>query len=144
MSFAFAFRHYALPFRVPVRTAHGPWPVREGLIVRVTNAAGVVGYGEVAPVPHFGTETADEATAALQALGGRVDETQIAALPVRLGCTRHGLCSALADVGRLGELAPSADADEPGQRPGLQPALRPLVSFVTFCRISDRGPASAR
>jgi len=96
MSFAFAYRHYALPFRVPVRTAHGPWPVRKGLIVRVTDAVGVVGYGEVAPVPHFGPETADEAAAALQALGGRVDETQVAALPVRLNCTRHGLCSALA------------------------------------------------
>jgi len=123
MSFAFAYRHYALPFRAPVRTAHGPWAVREGLIVRVTNAVGAVGYGEVAPVPHFGAETTNEAAAALQALGGRVDETQIAALPVRLGCTRYGLRAALADVGQLGELAPTADADEPGQRPGLQPGV---------------------
>jgi len=120
MSLQFAFRRYALPFRAPVRTAHGSWPVREGLIVRVTDAAGVVGYGEVAPVPHFGAETTNEAAAALQALGGRLDEKQIAALPVRLGCTRHGLRAALADVGQLGELAPTADADEPDQRPGLQ------------------------
>ena len=121
MSFLFACRRYALPFRAPVRTAHGPWAVREGLIVRVENEVGAVGYGEIAPLPWFGTETADEAAVALQALAGRVGETQIAALPVRLNCTRHGLRSALADVGQLGELASSADADEPGQRPGLQP-----------------------
>ena len=120
MSFLFAYRRYALPFRVPVRTAHGPWAVREGLIVRGADATGVVGYGEIAPVPWFGTETVDEAEAALQALAGRVDETQIAALPVGLSCARHGLRAALAVVGQRGELAPPADEDMPGQRPGLQ------------------------
>ena len=97
MSFQFACRRYALRFRVPVRTAHGPWAVREGFIVRVEDEAGAVGYGEIAPVPRFGAETIDEATAALQALGGQAGETQIAALPVQLSCTRHGLRSALAD-----------------------------------------------
>jgi len=121
MSFLFAYRRYALPFRVPVRTAHGSWAVREGLIVRVTDATGAVGYGEIAPVPRFGTETVDEATTTLHALGGQVGETQIAALPVQLSCTRHGLRSALAAaVGQLGELAPPADENGPGQRPGLQ------------------------
>ena len=97
MSFLFAHRRYALPFRVPVRTAHGPWAVREGLIVRVTDATGAVGYGEIAPVPRFGTETVDEAAAVLQALGGQIGETQIAALPVQSSSARHGLCVALAD-----------------------------------------------
>jgi len=120
MSFLFAYRRFALPFRAPVRTAHGPWAVREGLIVRVSDATGAVGYGEIAPVPWFGTETVDEAAAALQALAGRVDETQIAALPVGLSCSRHGLRAALAVVGQRGELAPPADANMPGQRPGLQ------------------------
>jgi O-succinylbenzoate synthase len=96
MSFLLAHRRYALPFRVPVRTAHGPWAVREGFIVRVTDATGAVGYGEIAPVPRFGTETVDEAAAVLQALGGQIGETQIAALPVQLSSTRHGLRSALA------------------------------------------------
>ena len=120
MSLLFAYRRYALPFRAPVRTAHGPWAVREGLIVRTENEAGTIGFGEIAPVPWFGTETVDEATAALRSLGGRIDETQIAALPVRLNCTCHGLRSALADVGQLGELAPLADENTLGQRPGLQ------------------------
>ena len=106
MSFLLAHRRYALPFRVPVRTAHGPWAVREGLIVRVTDATGAVGYGEIAPIPQFRTETVDEAAVALQALGGQVSETQIAALPVQLSSTCHGLRSALADC-RVGSPAVS-------------------------------------
>jgi O-succinylbenzoate synthase len=109
MRFLFAHRRYALPFRAPVRTAHGPWALREGLIVRVTDATGAVGYGEIAPVPRFGTETIDETVAALQALGGQVDESQIAALPAQLSCTRHGLRSALAGC-RAGSPAVSVPA----------------------------------
>ena len=56
------FRRYRLPFRTPVRTAHGLWAEREGLIVRLTDAAqgaaDAVGWGEAAPIPWFGTETA--------------------------------------------------------------------------------------
>ncbi len=119
MSLLFAYRRYALPFRAPVRTAHGPWAVREGFIVRMQDEAGRVGYGEIAPVPWFGTETVDEAAAALQSLGGRVDETPITALPVRLNCTGHGLRSALAEC-RAGspnpaaaELSPELEAGTP-------------------------------
>ena len=54
-------RRYRLPFLRTVRTAHGPWTAREGLLVRLEDGAGRVGYGEVAPMPEFGTETLAEA-----------------------------------------------------------------------------------
>ena len=94
MVYLFQFRRYRLPFRTPVRTAHGPWGERVGLLVRLTDATGRVGYGEAAPIPWFGTETVDEVEAACRELGEKVDEARLAAVPGRLGCLRNALTAA--------------------------------------------------
>ena len=47
------FRRYRLPFRAPLRTAHGSWAVREGVLVRVERPDGSTGFGEAAPIPGF-------------------------------------------------------------------------------------------
>ena len=96
MSHPLSFRRYRLTFCAAVRTAHGPWREREGLLVRVEGGAGRVGWGEVAPLPAFGTETLAEAEAALADLGGAVDGAAVAGVPERLGCVRFALASALA------------------------------------------------
>jgi O-succinylbenzoate synthase len=93
------FRRYCLPFRAPVRTAHGWWREREGLIVQLANDGGVIGYGEAAPIPHFGTETVDEAEAAVRALGEWTTAEALAEVPARLGCVRHALAAAQAGGG---------------------------------------------
>lgn len=99
MSFQLQFRRYRLPFRVPVRTAHGTWAEREGVIVRLADEGGsVLGYGEAAVLPSFGTETVDEAEAACRKLGEKVDEAALAAVPANLRSLRHALASARADV----------------------------------------------
>lgn len=49
-------RAYRRTFRKPLRTAHGEWKTREGFVVRL-EANGSVAFGEVAPIPDFGTET---------------------------------------------------------------------------------------
>ena len=94
MKLQLAHRRYALPFRTPVRTAHGVWAEREGVMVRLTDEAGAAGYGEAAPIPWFGTETLDEIEAALVALGEWVTDEQLAAVPERLGCLRFALAAA--------------------------------------------------
>lgn len=94
MRFQLAYRRYSLPFRAPVRTAHGVWAEREGVMVRVTNEEGGLGYGEAAPIPWFGTETLEEIEAAVGALGEWVTEEQLAAMPERLGCLRFALAAA--------------------------------------------------
>lgn len=49
-------------FRQPVRLGDAPSVERTGLLVRVSDtASGRVGFGEVAPLPAFGTESVDEA-----------------------------------------------------------------------------------
>lgn len=98
----FAWRRYRLPFARTVRTAHGVWAEREGAIVRLANDAGVVGYGEAAPIPWFGTETADEIEAGCRALGDGVTTETLRAVPERLGCLRGALAAARAgDAGAL-------------------------------------------
>jgi O-succinylbenzoate synthase len=59
----FEYRYYDRPFRQPLRTHHRIWERREGVIVRLQVDPGIVGWGEIVPLPNFGTETLDEAIA---------------------------------------------------------------------------------
>jgi O-succinylbenzoate synthase len=94
MTYRLHFRRYQLPFRSPVRTGQGAWPQREGVFVRLENAAGQMGYGEAAPIPWFGSETVDEIAAACEELGEKVDDARLDALPARLACLKNALAVA--------------------------------------------------
>jgi O-succinylbenzoate synthase len=93
--FRFAYRRYNLPFRQPVRTAHGVWVEREGLILRLENDAGVVSYGEASPISWFGTETVDQATEICRGFGEQVTDTDYAAVPAKFASLRFALDTAL-------------------------------------------------
>ena len=97
------YRRYRLAFRAPVRTAHGSWAEREGVLVRLQSESGAVGYGEAAPIPWFGTESAHEVEAACRELGGRVDGARLASVPARLGCLRNALGVARAECAGVRE-----------------------------------------
>src|SRR4051812_29755040 len=98
MKYLFQFRRYRVPFRAPVRTAHGPWAEREGVIVRLEDESGAVGYGEAAVLPWFGTETAGEAEAACRELGAELDEERLASVPETLLCLKCALAAARGDL----------------------------------------------
>ena len=57
----FEFRPYRRPFRQTLRTSHGAWKHREGIILKFTDQQSRIGFGEVAPLPWFGTETQEQA-----------------------------------------------------------------------------------
>lgn len=95
-----AYRPYRLPFLHTVRTAHGPWMEREGIVLRLENERGRVGFGEVAPIPWFGTETLAEAGNVLRKLGDMVEAAVLEGIDERQGCLRFALASALAPVNR--------------------------------------------
>ena len=98
MSFQLSCRRYRLPFLRPARTAHGPWEERAGLLVRLSDGEGRVGYGEVAPIPWFGSETLEDAEAALVRLGERCDAAALDRIEARLGCVRFALAAARAST----------------------------------------------
>lgn len=66
----FFFRPYHRRFRQPLRTSHGLWSERRGIVIRLRSGSGQSGYGEIAPLPWFGTETWEAALAFCQALVG--------------------------------------------------------------------------
>lgn len=89
MNLKAAYRPYRREFLHPLRTAHGEWKVREGFLVRLESENGV-GYGEIAPIPDFGTETIERAANFLE---------QWAAdpiiMPSGLPCSNFALTSAM-------------------------------------------------
>lgn len=110
MPFLFQHRPYRFPLRAPLRTAHGSWTDREGLLVRIEAADGRVGYGEVAPIPWFGTETLAEAAEVCAGMRGRIGPDVLAAIPEKFGCVRFAVACALesvTDTGALGVTRPS-------------------------------------
>ncbi|QDZ38819.1 o-succinylbenzoate synthase [Euhalothece natronophila Z-M001] len=52
---------YNRPFRQPLQTSQGEWKTRKGIIIALEDSQGRVSYGEIAPLPSFGSETYEEA-----------------------------------------------------------------------------------
>ncbi|GAB4285664.1 MAG: o-succinylbenzoate synthase [Opitutales bacterium] len=77
-------------FRKPFQFRALGGAVREGFLLRAEDAAGRVSYGEVAPLPSFGTETLDEAKRVLDSMQGVIDVAQV---PSGCPATRFGLSS---------------------------------------------------
>lgn len=94
MTYLFSHKRYKLPLKMPLRTAHGVWAEREGIMVRLEDPAGTVGFGEIAPIDWFGTETLAEAEAACAALGDKPDAARLDAVPERFACVRFALAAA--------------------------------------------------
>jgi O-succinylbenzoate synthase len=95
MEFRLAYRRYRLPFRAPVRTAHGTWLEREGLYVRVERPDGTTGFGEASPLSTSGSETVDDDEAYCLSLGDRVDGEALGRLPAGLCALGSALRSAM-------------------------------------------------
>ncbi len=132
-------RAYRLPFRQTVRTAHGPWAEREGFLIRAereVEGRTVVGWGEAAPIPWFGTETVAEAAAALAGLEGRAETIAdaLARVPARCASVRAGLAAALgaenAEQGSGSRSGAGADAVKFLPIAGLLPAGRAALEAV--------------
>ena len=89
---------YWRPFQQPLRTRYGWWSVRKGILIRLTDLeTGQQGYGEIAPIPWFGSETFEQALAFCRQLPAKLSEAQIKEIPATLAATRFGLeCAWLA------------------------------------------------
>jgi o-succinylbenzoate synthase len=140
----FQFRRYRLPFRTAVRTAHGPWAEREGLIVRLEDEAGAVGFGEAAPLPQFGTETVDEDEAGARAIGEWTESETLAAVPERLACLRNALACARAGVALVSDERLENSKGPVKDRPYLPVAALLPAGRAALAQISPRGEIGFR
>ena len=100
---------YRIPFRQPLRTAHGLWSEREGVLVKLEDADGRVGFGEAAPVPGFAGATVAEVVSVLETLGRDADEALLEGVIARGGALGFALASAWAALdGERGLSVPRA------------------------------------
>ena len=94
MKYKFEFRPYQRQFRIPVKTSHGTWDVRKGIILRLTDDRGKQGFGEIAPVSWLGSETFEEALDFCRQCPKVIEPTNIFSIPDRLPACQFGIESA--------------------------------------------------
>ncbi|MEO0866931.1 MAG: o-succinylbenzoate synthase [Cyanobacteria bacterium J06642_11] len=100
MAYRFEFRPYQRRFRQPVRTHHGEWHVRQGLILKLTDEHGYSGYGEVAPLPWFGSETYEQALDFCHQLPSHLSDHSVPSLLPTLPACQFGLESVFVNLER--------------------------------------------
>lgn len=94
MNYQFKFRPYQRKFKRPLQTSHGTWEIREGIILRLTADNGKMGFGEIAPIGWFGSETFLKAFDYCQNLPNVISDRTIFSIPPNLPACQFGLESA--------------------------------------------------
>ena len=94
-SYTFTYSIYQRPFRQPLKTSHGVWKVRAGIIIQLTDHLGRSHQGEIAPIPWFGSESIEQAMLWCQQIGDNITTTQIYQIPDNLPACQFGFGSAL-------------------------------------------------
>ncbi|MBD2459963.1 o-succinylbenzoate synthase [Oscillatoria sp. FACHB-1407] len=90
----FEFREYSRPFQPPLATSHGVWRDRQGILIRLTDEFGQIGFGEIAPLDWFGSETMAEAIAFCHSLSAEITPKVIFSIPDHLPACQFGIESA--------------------------------------------------
>lgn len=89
------FSPYKIPFRYPLKTSHGIWRVREGIIINLRDEKGKIGQGEIAPLPWFGSENLETALAFCEKCSGSLKLEQVANIPEDLPACKFAFTTAL-------------------------------------------------
>lgn len=94
MLYRFDFRPYQRQFKRALSTSHGKWEIREGVIIRLTDEMGQIGWGEIAPISWFGSETWEEAVNFCCQIGDEITAETIFSIPSELPACQFGFESA--------------------------------------------------
>ncbi|MFB2938975.1 o-succinylbenzoate synthase [Aerosakkonemataceae cyanobacterium BLCC-F154] len=94
MVYRLQFRPYQRSFVRSLSTSHGNWKTREGIILKLIDETGAIGWGEIAPLPWFGSETLTAALDFCSQLGKEITRENIFSIPDRLPASQFGFQSA--------------------------------------------------
>jgi O-succinylbenzoate synthase len=108
--YCFTFHEYSLPFRQPLVTHYGVWTVRNGIILQLKDEKGQQGWGEIAPLEMFGTESYGEALDFCRHLGSTICHKDIQTIPATLPCCQFGFASAWDELSFIPEKTNLNDA----------------------------------
>lgn len=97
----FQFKAYRRHFSDTWVTAAARWTTREGILVRLEDGDGRVGYGEAAPIVEFGSETYASALSACLSVEEPVVPERLLPQLGSYPCVRFAVESALAMIERL-------------------------------------------
>ncbi len=125
MAITLCVKPYCRQFRQPLLTAHGYWHWREGLLVRLEDNSGRVGFGEIAPIPWFGSETLAQAAAFCQNQATVI--TDPLPIPDTLPATQFGFGAALEQL-RASPQSARPQAPQPAALCGLLPTGAPALT----------------
>jgi o-succinylbenzoate synthase len=98
MNYQFKFFPYQRKFKIPLKTHHGTWSVREGIILKLIKNEQQMGWGEIAPLPWFSSETLEQALNFCQSIGSSLSKEIIDEIPDRLPACQFGFESALKNL----------------------------------------------
>lgn len=104
--YKFEFRPYSRKFLTPLHTSHGVWKNRYGIIVRLEDETGIVGWGEISPISWFGSETMEEAISFCRQLPNKITDEKIFSIPDELPACQFGFESAREIIQRNYHCAP--------------------------------------
>lgn len=104
MVYRFKFSPYCRSFKQPLKTHHGIWEKREGMIIHLTDEQGKMGDGEIAPLSWFGSETLQQALRFCQQLPQTLTLEDIINIPNKLPACQFGFESALEEINALSEI----------------------------------------
>lgn len=93
----FKFEPYQHNFKQPLRTSHGIWQLREGIIITLSDKLRTA-QGEIAPLSWFGSETLAEALDFCQQFPENISPEEIATIPENLPCCQFAFQSALENL----------------------------------------------
>ncbi len=94
MQYKLEFSLYKRKFKQPLKTSHGIWNIREGIILQLTTQTGEIGLGEIAPLSWFGSETLSEALDFCHQLPKEITTETIFSIPDNLPSCKFGFESA--------------------------------------------------
>ena len=98
MNYQFKFFPYQRKFKIPLETRYGSWSVREGIILKLIKNEQQIGWGEIAPLAWFGSETLEQALNFCQSIGSCFNEELIDEIPDHLPACQFGFESALKNL----------------------------------------------
>ncbi|MEG4492534.1 o-succinylbenzoate synthase [Microcoleus sp. D3_18_C4] len=108
----FEFRTYQRKFKRPLQTSHGIWDIRSGIILRLVGENNQIGWGEIAPLSWFGSESFEQALDFCQQLPGNISSEMIFAISAELPACQFGFESALSNEQNLPPPAPPCQGGE--------------------------------
>jgi o-succinylbenzoate synthase len=121
--YQFEFRTYQRKFKRPLQTSHGIWDIREGIILRLTDENGRIGWGEIAPLSWFGSESFEQACNFCRQLSANISEETIFSISDELPACQFGFESALSNS------PPPAPPCQGGEKTG---------NSISLCQVGEK------